>query len=139
MYNITDYENVKMEEKNERKKEEARIQYKKRIEILKKKKESNIHKYQQEIAINQKKITNLQKELLDVEKELNIEQQNKNKRLGIPTPPNKNNLEENIMNTNLNNDLNSNNKNESDEKSENVKMLPLELDQNIKVNLKIIK
>ena len=120
MYNITDYENVKMEEKNEKKKEEARNQYKKRIEILKKKKESNIHKYQQEIAINQKKITNLQKELLDVEKELNIEQQNKNKRLGIPTPPNKNNLEENIMNTNLNNDLNSNNKNESDEKSENV-------------------
>ena len=87
MYNITDYENVKIEEKNERKKEEARIQYKKRIEILKKKKESNFNKYQQEIAINQKKIANLQKQLLDVEKELNIEQENKNKRLGIPIPP----------------------------------------------------
>ena len=55
MYNITDYENGKLEEKNEKKKEEIKNQYKKRIEILKKKKESNIHKYQQEIAINQKK------------------------------------------------------------------------------------
>ena len=39
MYNITDYENVKLEEKNEKKKEEIKNQYKKRIEILKKKKE----------------------------------------------------------------------------------------------------
>ena len=115
MYNITDYENVKMEEKNEKKKEEMRNQYKKRIEILKKKKESNIHKYQQEIAMNQKKITNLQKQLLEVEKELEIEQQNKNKRLGIPTPPNKSNLEENILNANLNN----NNQVENEEKIEN--------------------
>ena len=61
MYNITDYENVKIEEKNEKKKEEIKNQYKKRIEILKKKKESNINKYKQEISINQKKITNLQK------------------------------------------------------------------------------
>ena len=136
MYNITDYENVKMEEKNEKKKEEARNQYKKRIEILKKKKESNIHKYQQEIAINQKKITNLQKELLDVEKELNIEQQNKNKRLGIPTPPNKNSLQEKIMDSNLNSDLNSNsnnNKNESEEKSENININ----DNNINTNKEI--
>ena len=47
MYNITDYENVKLEEKNEKKKEEIKNQYKKRIEILKKKKESNIHICQQ--------------------------------------------------------------------------------------------
>ena len=87
MYNITDYENVKLEEKNEKKKEEMKNQYKKRIEILKKKKESNIHKYQQEIAMNQKKINNLQKQLIEVEKELEIEQKNKNIRLGIvPTP-----------------------------------------------------
>jgi len=44
MYNITDYENVKIEEKNEKKKEEIKNQYKKRIEILKKKKKSNIKK-----------------------------------------------------------------------------------------------
>ena len=55
MYNITDYENVKIEEKNEKKKEEAKNQFKKRIEILKKKKESNIHKYEQEITMNQLK------------------------------------------------------------------------------------
>ena len=124
MYNITDYENVKMEEKNEKKKEETRNQYKKRIEILKKKKESNIHKYQQEIAINQKKIANLQKQLFEIEKELDIEQENKNKRLGIPTPPKKNNLEEIILNTNLNDNNintnnNTNNKIENEEKIEN--------------------
>ena len=110
MYNITDYENVKIEEKNEKKKEETRIQYKKRIEILKKKKESNIHKYQQEIAMNQKKITNLQKQLIEVEKELEIEQANKNKRLGIPMPS-KENVEDNgVLNNNMNNmnDINNN-------------------------------
>ena len=110
MYNITDYENVKIEEKNEKKKEETRIQYKKRIEILKKKKESNIHKYQQEIAMNQKKITNLQKQLIEVEKELEIEQANKNKRLGIPMPS-KENVEDNgLLNNNMNNmnDINNN-------------------------------
>ena len=110
MYNITDYENVKIEEKNEKKKEETRIQYKKRIEILKKKKESNIHKYQQEIAMNQKKITNLQKQLIEVEKELEIEQANKNKRLGIPIPS-KENVEDNgLLNNNMNNmnDINNN-------------------------------
>ena len=114
MYNITDYENVKIEEKNERLKEEARNQYKKRIEILKKKKESNYHKYQQEIAINQKKIVNLQKQLLEVEKELNIEQENKNKRLGIPIPPKKEkeNEEEDILKNN------ENNKNENEKKQE---------------------
>ena len=110
MYNITDYENVKIEEKNEKKKEETRIQYKKRIEILKKKKESNIHKYQQEIAMNQKKIINLQKQLMEVEKELEIEQANKNKRLGIPMPS-KENVEDNgVLNNNMNNmnDINNN-------------------------------
>ena len=112
MYNITDYEDVKIEEKNERKKEELRNQYKKRIEILKKKKESNIHKYQQEIAINQKKISNLQKQLIEVEKELETEIKNKNKRLGIPTPT-KMPLEENILiDTNLNNNENNNTNND---------------------------
>ena len=33
MYNITDYENVKLEEKNEKKKEKIKNQYEKRIEI----------------------------------------------------------------------------------------------------------
>ena len=122
MYNITDYENVKLEEKNEKKKEETKNQYKKRIEILKKKKESNIHKYQQEIAINQKKISVLQKQLLDIEKELENEEKEKNKRLGIkmiPTPNKENNEENN------NNDNNENNNNEenitTNEKNKDIK------------------
>ena len=120
MYNITDYENVKLEEKNEKKKEEIKNQYKKRIEILKKKKESNIHKYQQEIAINQKKINNLQKQLLEVEKELEIEQKNKNIRLGIPIPP-PDKEENNSENNNVNNDINMNNEENTEKMNKDIK------------------
>ena len=54
MYNITDYENVKIEEKNEKKREEAKNQYKKRIEILKKKKESNNNKSKKNLYITER-------------------------------------------------------------------------------------
>ena len=120
MYNITDYENVKLEEKNEKKKEEIKNQYKKRIEILKKKKESNIHKYQQEIAINQKKINTLQKQLLEVEKELEIEQNNKNVRLGIPIPPPEKE-ENNSENNNQNNETNMNNEENIEKNNKEIK------------------
>ena len=120
MYNITDYENVKLEEKNEKKKEEIKNQYKKRIEILKKKKESNIHKYQQEIAMNQKKINTLQKQLLEVEKELEIEQNNKNVRLGIPIPPPEKE-ENNSENNNQNNETNMNNEENIEKNNKEIK------------------
>ena len=120
MYNITDYENVKLEEKNEKKKEEIKNQYKKRIEILKKKKESNIHKYQQEIAMNQKKINTLQKQLLEVEKELEIEQNNKNLRLGIPIPPPEKE-ENNSENNNQNNETNMNNEENIEKNNKEIK------------------
>ena len=83
MYNITDYENVKSEEKKEKQKEESKIQYKKRIDILKKKKESNINKYGQELMLNNKQIDKLQKKLIEVEKELQKEEDEKDLRLGI--------------------------------------------------------
>ena len=122
MYNITDYENVKLEEKNEKKKEEMKNQYKKRIEILKKKKESNIHKYQQEIAMNQKKINNLQKQLIEVEKELEIEQKNKNIRLGIvPTPTSRPDKEEKNEENNENNDINMNNEENNEKNNKEIK------------------
>ena len=122
MYNITDYENVKLEEKNEKKKEEMKNQYKKRIEILKKKKESNIHKYQQEIAMNQKKINNLQKQLIEVEKELEIEQKNKNIRLGIvPTPIPPPDKEEKNEENNENNDINMNNEENIEKNNKEIK------------------
>ena len=122
MYNITDYENVKLEEKNEKKKEEMKNQYKKKIEILKKKKESNIHKYQQEIAMNQKKINNLQKQLIEVEKELEIEQKNKNIRLGIvPTPTSRPDKEEKNEENNENNDINMNNEENNEKNNKEIK------------------
>ena len=122
MYNITDYENVKSEEKKEKQKEESKNQYKKRIEILKRKKESNINKYGQELMLNNKQIDKLQKRLIEVEKELQKEEEEKDLRLGITRK--KENKDENcVVEENKENKENKETKEKENEQYQNNKLI----------------
>lgn len=60
MYGITEFENVKYEEKNEKKMKEKKENLSKKIEIFEKVLKSNKKKYEMEIIKNEKKIMELQ-------------------------------------------------------------------------------
>ena len=70
LYNITEYENVKKEEKNEKKNQEKLKNLQRNMEILEKKKESNKKKYEKDIVKNLRTINDLKKDKYKLEYEL---------------------------------------------------------------------
>ena len=75
-YNITEYENVKTEEQNEKKLTNKKNTLIKNIEILQKVKNTNQKKYELEISNNEKTINELQETKKNLELKLQNEKEN---------------------------------------------------------------
>ncbi len=91
MYNITEYENIKTEEKNEKKLSDKKNVLIKNIEILQKVKNTNQKKYELEISTNEKTIIELQETKKNLELKLQNEKDNFPQYENISIPPSKNN------------------------------------------------
>ena len=91
MYNITEYENIKTEEKNEKKLSDKKNVLIKNIEILQKVKNTNQKKYELEISTNEKTISELQETKKNLELRLQNEKDNFPQYDNISIPISKNN------------------------------------------------
>ena len=91
MYNITEYENIKTEEKNEKKLSDKKNVLIKNIEILQKVKNTNQKKYELEISTNEKTILELQETKKNLELRLQNEKDNYPQYENIAIPIGKNN------------------------------------------------
>ena len=91
MYNITEYENIKTEEKNEKKLSDKKNVLIKNIEILQKVKNTNQKKYELEISTNEKTISELQETKKNLELRLQNEKDNYPQYENISIPIGKNN------------------------------------------------
>ena len=106
MYNITEYENIKTEEKNEKKLSDKKNVLIKNIEILQKVKNTNQKKYELEISTNEKTIIELQETKKNLELKLQNEKDNFPQYENISIPPSKNNNNQ-IKKKNNNNNNNN--------------------------------